>query len=369
MKVTAVHSNIRGRDVKPVELDAAKISGASITELREFGIGFDEADLAVMAGAYGFGEDAVPDLQPTVYSANIGVPVQFLQTILPGFVRTVTTPRSIDRLVGVATVGSWEDDLVVQGVLEPTGLAQPYNDYNNIPLASYNNAWDTRNVVRFEAGASVGRLEEKRAAKGRINAMAEKRGGAQTALDIQRNRVGFYGYNAGANRTYGLLNDPLLPAYQSVSGGVWSAATFLVITAQLRVAIASLRTASGTIIDPNTDRITLAVASNKVDFLSQTSDFGNSVWDWLRQSYPNIRVEAVPEFNGANGGADVMYIYAENVSDGSTDGGDTFKQIVPARFMTVGVEARAKGVIEDYSNATAGTWLYRPWAVRRWTGI
>lgn len=367
MKVSATHSTIRARDAKPIELAADSIDLGTLDVLRQHGIGFDNADLAEMAEAYGF--DAAPDLQPTVYGANIGIPVQFLQTILPGFVRAVTVPRSIDRLVPLSTVGSWEDDMVVQGVLEPTGVAQPYTDLANIPLASYNNAWDTRNVVRFEAGASVGRLEERRAAKGRINAMAEKRGGAALALDVQRNRVGFYGYNAGANRTYGMLNDPLLPAYQTVTGGVWSAATFLVLTAQLRVAIAGLRTASGTIINPTVDRITIAVASNKVDFLSVTSDFGNSVWDWLRESYPNVRVEAVPEFNGANGGADVMYIYAERVDDGSTDGGDTFKQIVPARFMTVGVEARAKGVVEDFSNATAGTWLFRPWAVRRWTGI
>lgn len=371
MKESIVHSHISGRDVKAVNLDLSKLAEDGVegvlAGLRERGIGFDGVDLAEMAEAYGF--DAAPDAQATTYSANIGVPVQFLQNILPGFVRAVTTPRTIDRLIGIDTVGSWEDEEVIQGAVEPVGVAQVYNDYNNPPLASYNNAWERRSVVRFEQAASVGRLEERRASKGRINAMAEKRGAAQLILDIARNRVGYYGYNAGPNRTYGFLNDPSLPAYVSVAGGAWSAGTFAVISAQIRVALAALRTRSGTVVNPGVDRVTIAVSANKYDYLTTTTDLGMSVMDWLNKSYPNVRVEAIPELNGANGGADVMYVYADRVDDGSTDGGQTWRQIVPARFMTVGVEARAKGVLEDYTNATAGAMLLRPFAVVRYTGI
>lgn len=372
MKDSIVHSHIAGRDVKQVNLDLSKLSADGvegvIAGLRERGIGFDGNDLAEMAGAYGF--DAAPDAQATTFSPNIGVPVQFLQNILPGFVRAVTTPRTIDRLVGIDTVGSWEDEEIIQGALEPTGVVQVYNDYNNPPLASYNNVWERRTIVRFEQAAMVGRLEERRASKGRINAMAEKRGAAQLVLDIARNRVGYLGYNAGPNRTYGFLNDPSLPAYQSVTGGVWSAASFDVITAQFRVIFSALRTRSGTVVDPMVDRITVAMSAGKVDALTTTNSVGSlSVRGWLRENYPNLRIEAVPELNGANGGADVIYAYADSVNDGSSDGGQTFRQLVPARFMTVGVEARAKGVLEDYSNATAGTMLLRPFAVVRYTGI
>src|SRR5690606_18047645 len=106
-----------------------------------------------------------------------------------------------------------------------------------------------------------------------------------------RNTIGFYGYNGGQNRTYGYLNDPALPAYESVSTGAgggteWSTKTFLEITGDIREMISSLRTKSGAQIDPKEVDITLAVSTGSVDYLSVTSDFGNSVQDWLTAPIP-----------------------------------------------------------------------------------
>ena len=36
------------------------------------------------------------------------------------------------------------------------------------------------------------------------------------------------------------------------------------------------------------------------------------------REYPNLRFAFSPEFAGANGGADVAYMFAETVDDGST---------------------------------------------------
>ena len=60
---------------------------------------------------------------------------------------------------------------------------------------------------------------------------------------------------------------------------------------------------------------------------------------------------------------------AENVNDGGSDGGAVFVQCVPARFLTIGVEKRAKNYLEDYANATAGVMCKRPYAVYRISGI
>ena len=72
---------------------------------------------------------------------------------------------------------------------------------------------------------------------------------AAVALEIERNRVGFRGYNNGNNRTYGFLNSVDLPAYVTVSNGAsgsseWSTKTFLEIVADLRGAFSELRTQS-----------------------------------------------------------------------------------------------------------------------------
>lgn len=310
-----------------------------------------------------------------VTTPSIAAQIQFLQAWLPGFVRVITAARKIDELVGLTTVGAFEDEEVIQGVLEPLGVAVPYGDHTNIPLSSWNLNWERRTIVRFEQGMEVGYLEELRSARVRVSTAAEKRGAAALGLEIQRNRVGFYGFNAGLNRTYGFLNDPALPAYVNVPNGaggspLWSQKTFTEIAADIRSAISALRVASKDTIDPAKTKMTLAVGADAVDFLSVFNELGSlSVMQWLRETYPNIRVVSAPELDDANGGVGVMYLYAEQVDDGASDDSKTFAQLVPAKFLTLGVDKRAKTYVEDYANATAGVMLKRPYAVVRRSGI
>jgi len=377
MKGSVIHNAFDGAGMVargPLSLQASAIDAAVVAGLAALGIHFGAdqrmmtENLSRMAAA---AMDAAPDVNPTVFAGNVGAPIQFLQKWLPGFVRTITAARKIDRLIGIQTVGDWADEEIIQGVMELTGLAVPYGDYTNVPLASWNTGYERRSIVRFEEGLRVGKLEEARAGKVGINSGASKRSAAALALDIQRNRVGFFGYNAGQNRTYGFLNDPSLPAYVAVTGAAWTSATYLVILAQLRVALEALRTQSGDTIDPMNDNITVVIASNRVGYLGVTGDFGPTVEKTLRETYKNLRIESAPELNGANGGANVFYVYADKAAadDGSDDGGATWAQLVPSRFMTVGVEQQAKAYVEDYANATAGVLLKRPFLVYRATGI
>lgn len=369
MKPTTVHHHISAASAAtagPFVLSADEVT--EYRALAALGIGLDDRSLAGMYAAM----DANV-LTPTIGTPTIGVPAQFLQNWLPGLVRTITQARKIDLLVGISTAGSWEDEEVIQGILEPTGLAVPYGDYTNVPLASFNPSWERRGVVRFEQGIRVGKLEEARMGRVNINSATEKRGAAAISLDILRNRVGFYGYNGGASRVFGFLNDPGLPAYTTVATGAgggttWASKTFLEITADIRSAMAALQSQSGDTIDPNETPLILAVSTAAAQFFGVTSEYGNSVKAWLGE-FSNIRIVSAPELNGANGGANVFYLYPETVQDGSTDGGKVFDQIVPTRFQTLGVEQQAKAYIEDYTNATAGVMVKRPWAIVRRTGI
>lgn len=370
-KLSVVHSIIGPRNVRPLEITAQDVHG--FMALNNIGINFDSRIIGEMMDGIGMDSDDV-GLTPVPLSglttASITTPVQFLQNWLPGFVRVLTAARKIDDLIGIQTVGSWEDEEIVQGILEPEGTAQPYGDYTNVPLSSWNANYVARTIVRFEQGMSVGVLEEARAARVRIASAAEKRSGAAIMLDIQRNRVGFYGYNDGSNATYGFLNDPNLPAYQSAPTGSWSTGTFISITADIRTALAGLQTQSMDQIDVQKDEITIGLAMEVYQFLTVTTTYsGLTVRDWLTQNYPNIRIVSAPELGAANSGANVAYYYAEKMNDGGSDGGATFSQVVPSKFITVGVEKRSKSYIEDYSNATAGTMCKRPIAVYRQTGL
>ena len=368
MSKSLERSHLSARDVASVQMTASDV--ADYAALHDLGINFPEKAVAQMSAF------AMDNQQSDVSAPSMTTPVQFLQNWLPGFVKVITAARKIDELVGITTTGSWEDEEIVQGLLEPIGNAVPYGDYSNVPLASWNTNFIRRTVVRFEKGIKVGMLEEARAARIRVSTAAEKRSSAALALEIQRNLIGFFGFNGGNNLTYGFLNDPSLPAYVSVAATgtgspatLWSGKTFLQIVADIRVAAAQLQTQSQDTINPEDVELTLALPTNSYQYLSVTSDFGISVRDWLSKTYPKLRVISAPQLNAANGGANVFYLYAEHVEDGASDDSRTWVQVVPAKFQALGVEKMAKAYEEDYANATAGCLLKRPYAVVRYSGI
>ena len=351
-----IHTSFTGRELVargPLQLTEDQAL-AALPQLAKIGIGMDSALVGPAGG-------------------NLGTPAQFLQNWLPGIVRQVTKIRNADALMGVQTVGSWEDEEVIQTAAELTGKAELYGDVTNIPLAGYNATYERRSIIRFEQGVMMGTLEEARAAKANISMAVEKRAAAAESLDIIRNRVAFYGYSQPDTRVFGFLNDPNLPAYANVAAGAggltWALKTFLEITRDIREMVTALVTQSGGRIRPQDTDMTLALPLGFEEYMGVTSDFGVSVADWLSKTYPRIRVETAPELAGANGGANVAYLYAERVADSGTDGGEVIVQIVPARFQALGTEKRAKGVVEDYTNALAGVMVKRPYGVVRRSGI
>jgi hypothetical protein len=373
-------SYLAPRDVRPFNMNKNRIPDLQL--LQKLGIGLDSVDVNKMME--GLGMDS--GIQGFLTTPSVGTPVQFLQAWLPGFVAYLTAAQMIDEIAGISVVGRWEDEEVVQGMIERVGVAIPYGDYTPVKFASYNNMWERRTIVRFEEGFRIGILEEKRAGAARINAAGEKRESAALALEIQRNNIGFYGYNATNVRTYGFLNDPNLPAYITVAAGgeagnptVWSSKTFQEITADIRTGAVQLQTQSQGRINPfkskvggttTTSRLTLVLPTNVAGRLSVTTDFGMSVIKWIDDTFTDLRIVTAPELNGANGGSNVFYMYADSLPGmGSTDDGRTFTQMVQTKVMTLGVERAAKWYAEDFSNATAGVMCKRPFAVVRYSGI
>ncbi len=364
-RISTEHSFLAPSQVRSLSnFDSAEYEG-----LRRIGIDIDKNVMRKMIQSL-----AMDSLEPLITTASMAVPIQFLQNWLPGFVHVITAARNIDKLVGISTSGSWEDEEIVQGILELTGTALPYGDYANNTFADWNPNYERRTVVRFEEGIQVGLLEEARSARARIDSAGSKRNSAGLSLEIQRNKVGFYGFNSGDNRTYGFLNDPGLPAYVNVPNGasgspLWANKTFLEIVKDIKSTIATLRNNSKDQIDPENVDITMGVATAAVDYLSTPSDFGISVRQWMKDAYPRIRVVSAPELNAANGGANVFYMYADTVQDGSDDDKRTFLQVVPMKFKTLGVQQLVKAWLEGFSNATAGVMCKRPYAVVRRSGI
>jgi hypothetical protein len=375
MDYSVSHSRLAPNQVKPLTMAAQDVQ--NFRALEKIGIGFEPGYLRAASAAM----DAwTPQYFPGVAAPagvttpSIVAPIQFLQNWLPGFIKVLTAARKIDEFIGIETIGNWRDEWVVQGIIEPMGNIDVYKDSTNVPLGDWNPNWEQRTIVRFESGVMVGRLEQARAAAAMINSDAEKRAASVLNLEIWRNLVGFYGFNSGNNNTYGFLNDPLLPAYVTVADGAagytWAVKTFLEITQDLITAFSALQTQSQDNIDPFEQDTTLAIPMNCAQQLSKLNELGSlSVRMWLRETYPKCRIVTAPQLDAANGGAGVFYLWAQTVEDGGTDDKRTWAQIVPVKFMALGVEQRAKSYIEDFTNATAGAFLKRPYAVVRYTGI
>lgn len=332
-------------------------------DLSSLGISIDEALIPELRQHFSF--DAALQTIPTITN-----PVQFFQYWAPNAVEYITAARKIDDIVGRTIAGSFEDEEIVVTMIENTGTAEPYTDTANIPLASWNQNFETRSIVRFEQGVQVGYLEAMRASKMRIDDHNRKTEGASRALAIELNRVGFFGYANGENKTYGLLNDPNLPAYITVAEGAdsnttWASKTFDEITQDIITAMSKLTVQLQGNFSPDKDSCKMAVALSSYQQLQKMNPLGTkSVFDWLKETYKGLTLEVAPELDGANGGSNVFYIIVDKV--GSAKVADQFVQDV---LRLIGIEKKAKVSIEDYAAATAGVFIQQPIGVVRYSGI
>ena len=315
--------------------------------------------------------------QPVTTPSN-GTPVQFLQEFLPGVVNILTVVRKADQVAPVVTAGEWHLEEVVLKTMEHTSNARLYSDHGGVPLVSFNETYEHRQVVRFELGVQHNPLADARSAATGTSPSNEKRVALAEGFEILRNDIAFNGFNVGTGKTYGILNDPNLPAYVTVATGAGGNTTFASKTAveiinDISTAIRALEIQAGGNIDPTSNAIRLEIPLAFNHFLTRSdSSFNNGMtaMEWLNKNYPTIKVVTVPQFNGANAGENVFYLKAVSVDNSGTDGGESMIQVVPAKMRALGSVQNAKGgTTEGYTAAYAGVFTKRPYAVVRYTDI
>ena len=300
---------------------------------------------------------------------------QALETWLPGTLRAITTVRNIDEIVGISTVGRWEDEAIKLRVVEPAGHAELYGDNANIPLADIRTTIESRGVVRFEQGFQVGKLEDARLSAAGYQAAEEKRRAASESLDIARNNIGFRGYYSADTSIYGLLNDPNLSPYKSYadvgqgSGVVWATASFANLVKDFTRMVDTIEEQMGGHLQDNTPLAFVIPTGYRNALQVREASTGVSFRQWLTETYPNLRIVTTPEFKNANASKDVAFLIAEAVAefDESDVNGATIVQAVPTRYEVLGSDNGIKGYIEDAVMATAGCFVLRPWAIARYT--
>lgn len=367
MKPTEIRFALKPGQFRPGNSFATD-SSISMDTLAKIGVSADAEALSQLMAINGKGSamDAAPDM---ITTASTMTPVQVLQYWMPKAIVAATTKRDIDDLIGRASAGSFADAEVVQQIVELTGKPRGYGDRVAGALADFNVNYEARTIVRHELDMEVGKLEEEQAARSRLSAAALKREAVRVGLEIERNLIGFYGFNEGVNKTYGILNDPNLPAYVTVptaSGGTttWASKTYDEITADWLLAASALRTQSGLNVDPSKDAFRAFVSADAVQYLDKPNAYGKTVKQWLKETFPGLEVVPSAWLNDANGGQDVFYLCAESVN-----GSPVVIQPTQDIIRLMGVYQKGKTYEEQYANATAGAFVLQPIGIVRYSGI
>jgi hypothetical protein len=346
--------------------------------------GVDAVTLASTANDMGFPVlQGTMDAQPQalITSANITGLSQFLQTFLPGVVRTMQAPLKLEQTIGATQAGQWSDVSIVQRVQEWTGFMREYGDYQSKPNVSYNVNYEYQNVVRFEIGYDVMRLQEERASRSMVSDSGEKQSAAAQVTQQLLNNVGYNGYNSGNNKTYGFLNNPNLPAYVTVPNGaslspLWSSKTWNERQNDLILMANALMTQTQGRGDVSEVASTLTIPVALWQYFSSTAAVagasgGYSLFQWFKTTYPAARIVASPNMDLANGGANAMYWFIDRFAgdEAGSDDGSTFRQVIPARFLALNTEQLVGGYKTGYTCAHAGTFALRPLGVARYSGM
>lgn len=359
---TEIKSYLSPKQVRSYSIDEK----TTVNTLDFMGVTFEPQALQEMSALSGRGAaDAAPNM---ITTPSVSTPIQFLQHWINRPIKIVTAKRDIDEILGREFGGTWADEEIVQPIVELTGRATLYGDKNNPNQASYNVNFESRTIVRFEESVDVGILEQERASRMRIDSTSMKRDAASTSLAIEANKVGWYGFADGIGKTYGLLNDPNMPAYQTVAdengNTSWRDKTFEGIQQDILTAITAVMVNTGNNYNPMTQKARLVVALSKYQWLNKANTFGKTVMEWLKATYPNIEVLASQYLDGANGGADTFLFFVEELNGERVI---TQNPVEALRFL--GVWNKGKNFEEFYSNATAGVFVKQPIGVYRGTGI
>lgn len=345
-------------------LDQASEELRTIEALELQGISFNSNNSAIK-----YVMDAMPTQGITNPTAQ--VPVQFLQHWMAKVITVVTQATTADDFLGRSTYGEWFQESVVLRVRELTGIPGLYGDHAQAPLAGYNYNQEERTIIRFSQGILTGALEEARlAAMGnRSSAYESARAGLGLAFKLNTNAVAFYGYNMGVNKTYGILNDPNLGGFVSVPQNAankteWASKDFYDIVRDLNTMVAALQRQCGGNFIPSKHAFKIGLALSCDAYLNEVNEHGHSVREFIARTWPKAEVVAIPEFDEALAGDNVVYLKLDDLA-----GSPVVEQIVPAAVRLVGSVPRATGLYELYSDATAGTFVEQPLGIVRYFGI
>ena len=247
----------------------------------------------------GFRGPIAMDAQPSLnMTANTGIPSLFTTETFPEITRAIVTPMRAAEIYSERQSGDWTTNLVQFPFVESTGEVSAYHDYSQAGVVGTNMNWETRQPWLYQTWTEWGERETDIAGRGNISLVAEKNIASISVLNKTQNQIYLFGVQGLKN--YGVLNDPdLPPAIQPTKktggGTTWQSTNdpieiyndFVKLFGQLSEQM------GGNVSMDNP--LVVVIPTGLQQCLSYKNQYGVRIREMLKEDYPNMRIEALPE--------------------------------------------------------------------------
>lgn len=301
--------------------------------------------------------DSVPGM---ITAPNGGVPAAFTTYFDPQVVRVALAPLKSEAIFAPVQKGSWTKTDLVFPIVEATGQATAYGDYDNDGVADANVNWERRQAYVFQTHVKIGDMEVERAAEMNFNVVGEKQQAAIMTLNRLRNKINFYGIEGLEVR--GILNDKDLPAPITPAGGVkWlTKAPEEIVADVLNLYTDAQKRSDGTL--EMDSPMTLALSQNLEPVLGRTNSYGLDIKKQLTLKFPGLRIETAPEYATANG--ELVQLIPDRVMDYEV--GNT---VFTERLRFHRTEIRTSNYAQKLSAGSAGAVIKYPYGIAQMLGV
>lgn len=308
---------------------------------------------------------------PLITNANSGIPAMLSTYIDPKLIEVLVAPmKAAEAAGGEKKTGDWTLRTSMFPVIESTGEATSYGDYNESGMSGANFQFPQRQSYHYQTITQWGERELADAGLAKIDWAARLNIASALTLNKYQNKTYLFGVSGLQN--YGMLNDPALPAdltpnTKTAGGTAWILpngtinATAVEVQRDISKMFFTLQATTNGLLE-TTDKIVLIMSPQSSVALTITDQFNVNVADILKKTYPNLEVRTVPEYATA-GGQKVQMVIEEYEGQRTWDCSFTEKM-------------RAHPIIQALSSfkqkKSAGTWgtvIYRPLFIQGLIGV
>lgn len=308
---------------------------------------------------------------PLVTTANSGIPAMLSTYIDPKLIEVLVAPmKAAEAAGGERKLGDWTLRTAMFPMVESTGEATSYGDYNNSGSAGVNVQFPQRQSYHYQTMTQWGERELAEMGLAKVDLAAQKNIAAALTLNKYQNKTYLFGVSGLQN--YGMLNDPALPAdltpvTKTAGGTAWITtagavnATALEVLADISKMFYTLQARNKGLIDRSSP-MTLIMSPESEVALTITNEFNVNVADLLKKNYPGIKIVTVPEYATA-GGQKVQLVVD------SIEGQKTWEPAFTEKMRAHPIIVMESAFKQKKSAGTWGTVIYMPAAISAMIGI